>query len=100
MRLRGEQIAAVIVEPVLHTIGCIAPTEAFIIVIRSETLRSGTVLIFDEVVTGFRHALGGYQSICGVTPDLSTFGKANGYPIAVVAGRADIMNRFAPPGAM
>jgi glutamate-1-semialdehyde 2,1-aminomutase len=54
------------------------------------------VLIYDEVVTGFRHALGGYQSICGITPDLTTLGKAvaNGFPLSVVCGRADLMDRL------
>jgi glutamate-1-semialdehyde 2,1-aminomutase len=60
------------------------------------------VLIFDEVITGFRHALGGYQSIAGVTPDLATFAKAmaNGYPIAALAGRAELMDRFGPGGGV
>ena len=57
---------------------------------------TGSILIFDEVVTGFRHHLGGYQAICGITPDLTTFAKAmaNGYPIAALGGRADLMDRF------
>jgi glutamate-1-semialdehyde 2,1-aminomutase len=56
----------------------------------------GIVLIFDEVITGFRHAIGGYQSVCGVTPDLTTMGKAiaNGFPIAALGGRADLMDHF------
>jgi glutamate-1-semialdehyde 2,1-aminomutase len=58
------------------------------------------VLIFDEVITGFRHALGGYQEICGVTPDLTTFGKSmgNGYPVAGLAGSAEVMSNFTPAG--
>ena len=63
---------------------------------RPDTARQGSVLIFDEVVTGFRHDLGGYQAICGIRPDLTTFAKAmaNGYPIGAVGGRADLMDHF------
>ena len=93
---RGEEIAAVIVEPIIHTIGCVIPTDAFMHALRRTTAASETILIFDEVVTGFRHDLGGYQTLCGVIPDLSTFAKAmgNGYPIAALVGRADLMERF------
>jgi glutamate-1-semialdehyde 2,1-aminomutase len=96
MRERGHEIAAVILEPVIHTIGCVIPTDEFMTALRRTTVESGSVLIFDEVVTGFRHHLGGYQAICGVTPDLSTFAKAiaNGYPLAVLCGRADLMEMF------
>jgi glutamate-1-semialdehyde 2,1-aminomutase len=96
MRERGHEIAAVILEPVIHTIGCVVPTDDFMAALRRTTAEAGTVLIFDEVVTGFRHDLGGYQAICGVRPDLTTFAKAiaNGYPLAVLCGRADLMERF------
>jgi glutamate-1-semialdehyde 2,1-aminomutase len=96
MAKRGDEIAAVIIEPVMHTIGCVVPTQAFMGALRRTTAGHGTVLIFDEVVTGFRHDLGGYQAICGIRPDLTTFAKAmaNGYPIAALGGRADIMDRF------
>ncbi len=96
MRERGHEIAAVILEPVIHTIGCVVPTDDFMAALRRTTTEAGTVLIFDEVVTGFRHDLGGYQAICGVKPDLTTFAKAiaNGYPLAVLCGRADLMERF------
>ena len=96
MRRRGHEIAAVILEPVIHTIGCVVPTPAFMEAVRRTTTEQGAILIFDEVVTGFRHDLGGYQRICGVTPDLTTFAKAmaNGYPVAAICGRADIMDRF------
>jgi glutamate-1-semialdehyde 2,1-aminomutase len=92
----GSEIACVILEPIIHTIGCVLPTERFIAALRQTTKESGAMLIFDEVVTGFRHHLGGYQAICGVTPDLTTLGKAiaNGYPVAALAGRADVMDRF------
>ncbi|MFP3916138.1 MAG: aspartate aminotransferase family protein [Actinomycetota bacterium] len=97
---RGDEVAAVIVEPVLHTIGCVLPEPGFLETLREETSRVGAVLIFDEVVTGFRHHLGGYQTQCGVTPDLTTLAKAmaNGYPVAAVGGSDDLMSMFAPGG--
>ena len=96
MRRRGHEIAAVIIEPVVHTIGCVVPSQAFMDALRRTTREQGTILIFDEVVTGFRHHLGGYQAIAGIRPDLTTFAKAmaNGYPVAALGGRADIMDRF------
>ncbi|HEV8489871.1 MAG TPA: aspartate aminotransferase family protein [Candidatus Limnocylindrales bacterium] len=96
MERRGHDVAAVILEPIIHTIGCVVPSQAFLELLRRATREHGSVLIFDEVVTGFRHHLGGYQAICGVTPDLTTFAKAmaNGYPVAVICGRADLMDRF------
>ena len=99
---RGEEIAAVLVEMIPHNIGCVLPTPEFLGALRSETTAYGAVLIFDEVITGFRHSLGGYQSICGVTPDLTTFAKAmaNGYPIAALVGRADLMDQVAPGGGV
>lgn len=92
---RGE-IAAVILEPIPHNVGCLMPELSFLQGLRELTREHGIVLIFDEVITGFRHALGGYQSICNVTPDLTTLGKAiaNGYPIAAVCGKKEIMNHF------
>ena len=96
MRTRGDQVAAVILEPIIHTIGCVIPRQEWLEALRRTTREHGSILIFDEVVTGFRHHLGGYQAICGITPDLSTFAKAmaNGYPVAAIAGRADLMDRF------
>lgn len=95
-RTIGDRLAAVILEPIIHTIGCVVATEEFLATLRRVTRELGAVLIFDEVVTGFRHHLGGYQAISGVTPDLTTMGKAiaNGYPLAAVAGRAELMDRF------
>jgi glutamate-1-semialdehyde 2,1-aminomutase len=89
-------VAAVIVEPIPHNIGAVLPAEEFLPGLRELCDRHSTILIFDEVITGFRHALGGYQSICGVTPDLTTLGKAmaNGYPIGAIGGRADLMEQF------
>jgi glutamate-1-semialdehyde 2,1-aminomutase/spore coat polysaccharide biosynthesis protein SpsF len=86
------QVAAIIMEPV----GVIEPRDGFLQQVRELTQREGALLIFDEVVTGFRLALGGAQEYFGVTPDLACFGKAmaNGYPIAAVVGRRDIMELF------
>lgn len=102
LQRQGEQIAAIIVEVIPHNIGCVLPRPEFLQALRDLTHRYGVVLIFDEVITGFRHALGGYQSIVGVTPDLATFAKAmaNGFPIAALAGRAALMDRFAPGGGV
>jgi glutamate-1-semialdehyde 2,1-aminomutase len=98
----GPDIAAVILEPVPHNIGCVLPEASFLQALREETTKAGSILIFDEVITGIRHALGGWQSLCGVTPDLTTLGKAlgNGYPIAALGGRADLMDQFSTiPGS-
>ncbi len=96
----GEEIAAVIVEPVPHNIGCVLPDPEFLRALRGLTREHGALLIFDEVITGFRHGLGGYQRVCGVAPDLTTLGKAiaNGYPLAALCGRADLMERCGPDG--
>ncbi len=98
----AEGIAAIIVEVIPHNIGCVLPRREFLQALRDLCTQYGVVLIFDEVITGFRHAVGGYQSIAGVTPDLATFAKAmaNGYPIAALAGRADFMDRFGPGGGV
>ncbi|HUZ47935.1 MAG TPA: aspartate aminotransferase family protein [Terriglobia bacterium] len=92
---RGE-IAAIIVEPIPHNIGCVLPQPGFLEGLREMTRENGVILIFDEVVTGFRHSLGGYQKLCGVTPDLTTLGKAmaNGYPIAAICGKNELMDQF------
>jgi glutamate-1-semialdehyde 2,1-aminomutase len=91
-----DQIAASIIEPIPHNIGCVLPKDGFLAGLRRVCDEAGMLLIFDEVITGFRHDLGGYQKICGVTPDLTTMGKAmaNGFPIAALAGRAAVMDRF------
>src|SRR5690625_3168035 len=95
-----EQIAAVILEPVPHNVGAVLPTDAFLRGLRELCTTTGTVLIFDEVITGFRHAPGGYQELCGVTPDLTAYGKAmgNGFPVAGMGGRRDLMERFTCAG--
>ena len=99
---QGDEIAAVLVEIIPHNIGCVLPRPEFLQALRQQCSVHGIVLIFDEVITGFRHGLGGYQQICGVTPDLSTFAKAmaNGYPIAALVGRAELMDRFGPGGGV
>lgn len=91
--LRHKEIACIILEPVLQNIGIVEPAEGYLNGLRQLADRYGCLLVFDEVKTGFRSALGGYQSICGITPDLSTFGKAfaNGMPIAALAGRDNYM---------
>jgi glutamate-1-semialdehyde 2,1-aminomutase len=91
-----DEIAAVILEPIPHNIGAVMPRPGFLVRLREICDRHGALLVFDEVVTGFRHGLGGYQGIEGVTPDLTTLGKSmgNGFPIAALGGRADIMDLF------
>jgi glutamate-1-semialdehyde 2,1-aminomutase len=98
-RAAGE-VAAVIVEPIVHNAASLMPRPGFLEGLRDLCDRAGALLVFDEVITGFRHHLGGYQAICGVTPDLTTMGKAlgNGFPIAAVAGRAEHMERFCTAG--
>ncbi|HEY4137791.1 MAG TPA: aspartate aminotransferase family protein, partial [Casimicrobiaceae bacterium] len=95
-----EMVASIIVEPVAHNVGALRATDDFLRALRRLADDHGVVLIFDEVITGFRHALGGYQSLCGVTPDLATFGKAAaaGYPIGLVAGRRDLLERVGRVG--
>jgi glutamate-1-semialdehyde 2,1-aminomutase len=90
----GREIAAVITEPILCNGGCILPEPGYLEALRKITASYGIVLIFDEVITGFRVALGGAQQRYGITPDLATFGKAvaAGFPLSVVAGRAAIMD--------
>ena len=92
-------IACVILEPILQNIGVVKPKPGYLEGLRRLADELGFVLIFDEVKTGFRHALGGYQSLCGVLPDLSTFGKAvaNGYPIGIIGGKARFMDYFVHP---
>jgi glutamate-1-semialdehyde 2,1-aminomutase len=90
----GNEIAAVFTEPYLHSYTNAAPAPGFLELLRELTTRFDSLLVFDEVKTGFRHHLGGFQSLAGVTPDLTALGKAlgNGYTIAALAGRADLMD--------
>jgi len=96
----GDELAAIIVEPVFHNAGVIEPEPGFLEDCRALATQAGSVLIFDEIITGFRHGLGGAQQLLGVTPDLATFGKgvANGMPISMLAGRRDLMEQLAPLG--
>ncbi|HEY6305753.1 MAG TPA: glutamate-1-semialdehyde 2,1-aminomutase [Candidatus Angelobacter sp.] len=95
-----EQIACVIVEPVVGNMGCVPPREGYLQSLRAITARHGTVLIFDEVMTGFRVALGGAQELFGIKPDLTTLGKiiGGGLPVGAYGGRAELMNMVAPLG--
>ena len=97
---RGAQIAAVIVEPIVGNMGCVPPAPGFLQALRELTARHGALLIFDEVMTGFRVALGGAQERYGIQPDLTTIGKiiGGGLPLAAYGGRADIMKKIAPLG--
>jgi glutamate-1-semialdehyde 2,1-aminomutase len=96
LEVHGDRIAAIIVEPVVGNAGFIAPDPEFLPALRRLATQHGTLLIFDEVMTGFRVALGGAVERFGVTPDLTTLGKAmaNGYPISAIGGRADLMDLF------
>jgi len=100
LKSQGDDIAAVILEPIPHNIGCVMPRPDFVQTLRSLCDQHGIILIFDEVITGFRHGLGGYQEKLGILPDLTTMAKAiaNGYPCAVLAGRNDLMMRFSSAG--
>jgi len=98
----GEQVAAVIVEPVAGNMGCVPPAAGFLEGLRAVTARYGAVLIFDEVMSGFRVAYGGAQERYSVTPDMSTLGKVigGGLPVGAFGGRADIMEKVAPAGSI
>lgn len=98
---RRYPVAALITEPVLQNIGVVQPRPGYLAGLRRLADEHGFIFILDEVKTGFRHALGGYASISGVTPDLAVFGKAvaNGYPMAIVGGRRDLMEYFVHPDA-
>lgn len=96
----GEAIAAIIVEPVAGNMGVVPPKPGFLHGLREVTSRYGALLIFDEVITGFRLAYGGAQSVYGVLPDLTTLGKiiGGGLPVGAYGGRRDIMEMVAPSG--
>lgn len=93
------EVACILLEPILQNVGIVKPEPGYLEGLRALADELGFLLIFDEVKTGFRHALGGYQSLCGVQPDLSTFGKAvaNGYPLGVIAGKKKYMDYFVDP---
>jgi len=99
-RAKGDNIASVIVEPVVGNMGCIPPEPGFLEGLRTITQKYGALLIFDEVMTGFRLSRGGAQQLYNIVPDLTTMGKiiGGGLPIAAYGGRADIMSKIAPSG--
>jgi glutamate-1-semialdehyde 2,1-aminomutase len=99
-REQGDHIAAVIVEPVAGNMGCVPPAPDFLQGLRTVTERFGALLIFDEVMTGFRLAYGGAQELFHIKPDLTMLGKiiGGGLPVAAYGGRADIMEKVAPSG--
>jgi glutamate-1-semialdehyde 2,1-aminomutase len=96
----GDELAALILEPVCHAAGVIEPEPGFLERCRALCDEAGIILIFDEVITGFRYAPGGAQQVFGITPDLTAMGKAvaNGFPLSLVTGRADLMSSLSPEG--
>src|SRR5579883_270071 len=94
------EIACIIVEPIVGNMGCVAPASGYLQALREITKREGALLIFDEVMTGFRVALGGAQELYGITPDLTTLGKiiGGGMPVGAYGGRRDLMQQVAPSG--
>ena len=98
----GEQIACVILEPIAGNMNLVKPSQEFVHTLRQITTQHGSVLIYDEVMTGFRVALGGAQSVHGITPDLTTMGKVigGGMPLAAFGGKKEIMDCISPLGAV
>jgi glutamate-1-semialdehyde 2,1-aminomutase len=96
LRSNPDQVAGIILEPIPHNVGTLLPEPGFLEGLRALCDREGIVLIFDEVISGFRHHVGGYQTVCGVTPDLTTMGKAmaNGFPMAAIGGKRRLMDHF------
>jgi glutamate-1-semialdehyde 2,1-aminomutase len=99
---KNKNIAGVIIEPVLANTGLILPDKEYLSNIRSITRKENIVLIFDEVITGFRLSLGGASEFFGIQPDLATYAKAmgNGFPVAAISGKKEIMELFAPMGKL
>jgi glutamate-1-semialdehyde 2,1-aminomutase len=97
MRTRGEEVAAVLTEPAVFNTGCILPEAGYLELLRSETRKYGALLIFDEVITGFRFARGGAQEWFGVTPDITTLAKGlgGGFPVAAIGGSVEAMRLVA-----
>jgi glutamate-1-semialdehyde 2,1-aminomutase len=98
LKENGKDVAALIIEPIVFNSGCILPKEGYLETLRELTERFGILLIFDEVITGFRISPGGAQAYYNVTPDLAVFGKAiaNGFPLSAVVGREDVMAVTSP----
>jgi glutamate-1-semialdehyde 2,1-aminomutase len=99
---QGSEIACVVVEAIAGNMGCVAPKPGYLEAMREVTVRNGALLIFDEVITGFRVAYGGAQELYGVKPDLTCLGKiiGGGLPAAAFGGRADVMRKVAPLGSV
>ena len=100
VRTQGDEIAAIIVEPVAANMGLVPPAPGFLKGLRAAADRCGALLIFDEVITGFRFGATSYGALCGVAPDLTCMGKivGGGMPIGVVGGREEVMKKLAPLG--
>ena len=100
--LARKNVAAVIIEPIAANMGLITPAPGFLQMLREETTKKGALLIFDEVITGFRVGLSGAQGLFGIKPDLSCFGKVigGGFPAAAFGGRADVMDMLSPTGGV
>ena len=99
---QGSEVACVVVEPIAGNMGCVPPAPGYLEAVRKATAQNGSLLIFDEVITGFRVAYGGAQELYGVTADLTCLGKiiGGGLPAAAFGGRADVMNKIAPLGSV
>ena len=97
-----QDIAAVIIEPVVGNMGCVPPRDGYLQTVRELTSKHGALLIFDEVMTGFRLARGGAQELYGITPDITTLGKiiGGGLPVGAYGGSKDLMRNIAPAGAI
>ncbi len=100
METKGDKVAGIIVEPVAGNMGMVPPVEGFLETLRSEATKHGALLIFDEVMTGFRVARGSAQGLFGITPDLTCFGKiiGGGLPVGAYGGKREIMDHIAPVG--
>ena len=100
LRAIGGDLACVIVEPLAANMGLVPPRAGFLEMLREETQQLGAVLLFDEVMSGFRVARGGFQALCGITPDMTTLGKiiGGGFPVGAYGGRREIMQCVAPSG--
>lgn len=102
MRAHGSELAAVFCEPIHYNAGCIPPAPGFLELLRERTREHGAVLVFDEVLSGFRTSPGGVSATYGVTPDLTTHAKAlaNGLPLSSISGRTDLMAQLVPTGGV
>jgi glutamate-1-semialdehyde 2,1-aminomutase len=100
MHQRGKDVACIIVEPVAGNMGLVPPAEGFLEMLRELTIKYSSMLIFDEVITGFRVAYGGAQALYGIMPDITTLGKiiGGGFPVGAYGGRREIMSQIAPEG--